>query len=282
MNWNKIKSAPTSQCEVFLNILREKTLCVLLLTISKLQKLRKLLEILCVPVGLLPLSDLTTSPKLITSLLINTKISIDLIRERSGTTQFPRFPDPWSVWPEVGEGPGCQALTRPGTSGCQSETSVLLLSEHYSKLARARKLRFEKWKYIIITGVAQRALTLRWNGRQHVSSVHIRHFTMIQHVQVQLPCLQSRTKTTCKYQNYTFSSITWYVNKPTNVQCWCSLLWVNKRNIVKEKMFYFLYYVGLWNSVENHLSQDKSVTIWRYDISKLSQEFWRNGNVESR
>ena len=97
MNWNKIKSAPTSQWEVSLDILREKILCVLLLTISKLQKLRKLLEILCVPVGLLPLSDLTTSPKLITSLLINTKISIDLIRERSGTTQFPRFPDPWSV-----------------------------------------------------------------------------------------------------------------------------------------------------------------------------------------
>ena len=144
MNWNKIKSASTSHWEVSLNILKEKILCVLLLTISKLQKLRKLLEILCVPVGLLPLSDLTTSPKLITSLLINTKISIDLIREmreRSGTTQFPRFPDPWSVWPEVGEGPGCQALTRPGTSGCQSETSVLLLSEHYSKLARARKLR---------------------------------------------------------------------------------------------------------------------------------------------
>ena len=43
---------------------------------------------------LLLLSDLTTSPKLITSLLINTKISIDLIRERSGTTQFPRFSDP--------------------------------------------------------------------------------------------------------------------------------------------------------------------------------------------
>ena len=137
-------------------------------------------------------------------------------------------------------------------SWCQSETSAPLLSEHYSKPGRTRNLKLENWKYN--TGVAQGALT--WAGvADSMSLVHIRHFTMIQHVQLRLPCLQSRTKTTCNYQKYTFSSITWYVNKPTNAWCLCSLCWVNKM----EENTTFSYFVGLWKIVERRAL---AITIW--------------------
>lgn len=191
---------------------------------------------------------------------------------------------PWSLICQAWGGGG------PRVSGADQARHVRMSIRDISPviirtlLETGQSKKVEAWKMKIQNNNrgCPESTDLRWNGRQHVSSVHIRHFAMIQHVQVQLPCLQSRTKTTCKYQNYTFSSITWYVNKPTNVQCLCSMLWVNKRNEVEENLFSLLYFVGLWNSFENHLSQDKSVTIWRYDISKLSQEFWRNGNVESR
>ena len=132
MNWNKIKFCPHIPPREGIKYLnREDVIVFFYWQFPSLQKLRKLLEILCVPVGLLLLSDLTTSPKLITSLLINTKISIDLIREmweRSGT-MLQSFPALCPAWPEpqVGEGqcvrpwPWGQCVVM---SSCQSHTSA--------------------------------------------------------------------------------------------------------------------------------------------------------------
>ena len=153
-------------------------------------------------------SHYTTSPKLITSLLINTKISIDLIRE---------------IWNNVSNFsvPVMSSLgRRRSMSGPDHEplatSSVLPIIRNIGPVIIWTLLEKDGTRKGFY-GVAQGALTC--SSRQHVSSAHIRHFTMIQHVQLLLPCLQSRTKTTCNYQKYTFSSITWYVNKPTNVGC---------------------------------------------------------------
>ena len=141
-------------------------------------------------------------------------------------------------------------------------------------------MKYEAGKWKCNSGFAQGALTSTGMA-DSMSLVYIRQFTMIQHVQLRLPCLQSRTKTTCNYQKYTFSSITWYVNKPTNVRCLCWSCWVNN---IEERFNFFefccILRIVLLSRDYYHLSQDKSVTIWRYDISKLSPEFWRNGKVE--